>query len=173
MLLHRHTLCPNGHIVTTQTDLETVTPDIIEEHAPLFRTADKLSAQGPTPTTSGVIFEWLGTPTGQASFTCRYRGKLGWRAAFVAGRDSRLDTGVLRLLARDLAGRKVLEQPPEVWPRPLQELIGYQARPALVGALSAELPVEELEKIASLDIVLAAVFLHHLGGAASQPAERS
>ena len=171
MLLHRHTLCPNGHIVTAQTELETVTPDIVEKYAPLFRTADKLSAQGPTPTAPEIIFEWLGTPSGQAKFACCYRGNVVWRVTFVSGRDAKLDTGALRILARDLSGRKVLEKPPEEWPPPLKKLIGYQARPVLIGAVWPEIPPEELEKIASLDIVLAAVFVHHLGVSEQRQAE--
>lgn len=163
MRLHRHTLCPNGHIVTTQTELETVTPEIIERYAPLFRTTDKLSAQGPTLTAPEILFEWLGTPFGQAKFTCRYRGNVVWRVTFVLGRDTELDLGALRMLARDLVGSDVLKMPPEESPHPLKELIGYQARPALIGAVWPEIPPGELEKVGSLDIVLAAVFLHHLG----------
>ena len=136
MLLHRRTLCPNGHIVTIQKDLSTFADSAIEKYAAFFITPDKLSASGAVTTSPDITFEWLGTPFGQAKLECRYGGRLVLRDALVLGRDTKLDQGALRVLARDLAGKQVLEQPPEEWPQPLRELVGYPERPLLVGALS-------------------------------------
>ena len=171
MLLHRHTLCPNGHIVTTQTDLSAISDSTIAKYAVFFQTSDMLSACGYAPTSPDIAFEWLGTPFGQAKFECRYRERIVLRDALVMGHDPNLDQRALRLLARDLAGSQVLGQSPEEWPHPLRDLICYHERPVLVGVLWPELPPEELEKIASLNIVLAAVYLRHLGQAKSKQAE--
>ncbi len=162
MLLHRFTLCPNGHFVNIRKDLNTFAISAIEKYAAFFTTTDRLSASGAVTTAPDITFEWLGTPFGQAKLECRYRGRLVLRDALVLGRDAKLDQAALRVLARDLAGEQVLEQPSEEWPSLLRELVNCPDRPLLVGALWQDIPLDEVEKLTTLNLLLSAVYLRHL-----------
>ena len=170
MQLHRRTLCPTGHIAANSTDLSAIPPQVLAQYEPFFP-PDGLCASGHAPGFSEAAFEWNGTATGQAQFVCRYRGQLALRDTLVVGRDPMLDQAAIDVLAGDLAGRGVLNLPREDWPAPLGALVTHSARPLLVGAVWPALSVEEPGRIASLNILLAAVYLRRLGKAVGQVVE--